>query len=827
MGIEKTKLVYLVEDETQKLINWVTNIEKSDDLTIFEKNQQIVTRLGAHYRHDGLTEIGFWTPKLIREVLHPRDIYLEIFTPLERIDWGKPNQNIAFRRDCVYLERQDIFFWGVVAGMQPGTRETAGSFYWLRYVTPSGRVEIIRDVMAYSLPYGIFAPAELYDMSSLEQKRGDLDYFKQTGTIKDQQIPRISEPRHILQLHVGTATKEGTFEGLTRLYRNIGEKIVNNQSLTPYEKNYIGYDAIQLLPVEPTIEYRKDFSNHSTMFHLETDVNELDREISHKPIMVKLSKPNTQNWGYDVPIIGSNATNPSFLGTLRPDELIDFISVLHNFPDKPIHLIYDLVYGHGDNQGELLVNRLFFKGPNMYGQDLNHQSPMVRALLLEMQRRKINTGADGIRVDGGQDFRFFNPISGRVEYDDQYLLAMSDLVQEIHGYKRLLFTIFEDGRPWPEDGWEDKSTYLDLISLKPESYQWGPLIFAHNTPAVKGFWHRKWDRVCQVMNQGSNWITGCGNHDTFRRGNQIPLDSDINECLGDSLSEIIYNAYDNPAVALWVYGFSPGLPMDFINVLTHAPWMFFRNTDEQYGVKVVCEEVGFLDWRITEQLYAQDDVFVRMKSKGFNSLKQLQEFTHTLNSTMIAKDYDLDKVILACQSCFQAVDGAFCDLSALEFLKQVEMINFLENLDGDRIKQWANMFMEDCYQLCNVSRYMEQVNPVSAEYNLSLRRFRSQHFWLHDNLQPCDRFNQIHEEDTTIFYGIRSNPNNPTEKLALVVNVEGKAREINLLDWLQLDVNEWEIIFSTPDISPVEEMKELNHFSLAQSQGFLLKSKVS
>ena len=107
----------------------------------------------------------------------------------------------------------------------------------------------------------------------------------------------------------------------------------------------------------------------------------------------------------------------------------------------------DLVYGHADNQAELLVNRQFFKGPNMYGQDLNHQSPVVRALLLEMQRRKMNTGADGIRIDGGQDFRFFNPLTGLVEQDDQYLLAMSDIVQEIEGNKRLLFTIYEDGRP--------------------------------------------------------------------------------------------------------------------------------------------------------------------------------------------------------------------------------------------------------------------------------------------------------------------------------------------------------------------------------------------
>jgi hypothetical protein len=109
----------------------------------------------------------------------------------------------------------------------------------------------------------------------------------------------------------------------------------------------------------------------------------------------------------------------------------------------------------------------------MYGQDLNHQLPQVRAILLEMQRRKINTGADGIRVDGGQDFRFFNPLSGRIEQDDAYLLAMSDVVQDIQGYRRRMFTIFEDGRPWPEEGWEEKSTYRDWWKRSPVLFSGG------------------------------------------------------------------------------------------------------------------------------------------------------------------------------------------------------------------------------------------------------------------------------------------------------------------------------------------------------------------
>ena len=44
--------------------------------------------------------------------------------------------------------------------------------------------------------------------------------------------------------------------------------------------------------------------------------------------------------------------------------------------------------------------------------------------------------------------------------------------------------------------------------------------------------------------------------------------------------------------------------MDFIHCLMRAPWGFFRNTDDRYGVKVVAEEgPGFLDWQISPEQY--------------------------------------------------------------------------------------------------------------------------------------------------------------------------------------------------------------------------------
>ena len=814
--------ISLVEKETQQLLDWAIAIDHSSR-TYLEKTQAIARKLGAHYRADGLTEIGFWTPRLIAEVMHERDIYLEVLTPTTEIDWEAKEQTISFKRDRINLKQQGEFFWGVVSGMVAGEGKKAGSFYWLRYIDLNNKLRAMRDIMPYSLPYGVFAPAELYDMQSLEKNRQDLAYFQRTGSKDDQKIPRVGqrqqiiqldEPQNILQLHVGTATEEGTLAGLTKLYHKIAEKIVMSQPLTPAEQNYIGYDAVQLLPTEPTIEFRDAYSPESEFFCFIDEQEDL--------VEIELNKPHTQDWGYDVPILGSSATNPALLHSLRPDEVIDFIATLHNFPTGPIQIIYDLVYGHADNQSELLLPRQFLKGPNMYGQDLNHQFPIIRAILLEMERRKINTGVDGIRVDGGQDFRFFNPLTGKVEQDDAYLLAMSNVVQEIDGNKRLLFTIFEDGRPWPEEGWEEKSRYRELIELMPESYQWGPLIFAHNTPALQGFWSKKWRRVSEVMYQGENWITGCGNHDTVRRGNQIPLDKAIDWNLGNTLAEVLHNAYDNPAINLWVYGFSPGLPMDFINALMHAPWMFFRNTDERYGVKVVSEEIGFLHWSIGAELYKKPFAFKRLKSLGFKQLKQLQEFGVALNVAMVNQDFNLHEVVEILRDC--ADKHCLKELKPLKELMRSNMVRFLKKLDEERLKSFALMFMEDCFDVCNVSHYQNSLNPIQTEFNLSLRQFRRNHSWLRKNLTATDRFNKISDDDHTVFYGMRTNPHNPKERIAMVSHMEGKPITVTLGDWLQLDVEEWEIAIASPNMTENQALKDLNNFELSHCQGLLLKS---
>ena len=830
----RSKRIQLVEDETQSLLAWADGIQRSN-ATYFEKAQRLARRLGANYRRDRFTEFGFWTPELAGDIIQSEyKVELEVYTPKDNIDFRATEQQIRFKRTRVPMAKQGEFVWAVIEGLRPGRRNRAGSFYWLRYVDPEGRVRIIRDPLAYSLPYGVFAPAELYDMHRVQRERQDRAYFRQRGVNKtDSEIPREPTPTNILQVHVKTASPEGTLEGLTQIYQRISDKLVRNEPLAPEESVYAGYDALQLLPVEPTIEYRREDTNLEHEFFAIAPTDPVsaaepappDASTSPNPdtptLMVNLRKPNTQNWGYDVPILGSGTTNPAVLGSLRPDEVVDFIATLHNFSQGPILLIYDLVYGHADNQSLELLTHQFLKGPNMYGQDLNHQSPQVRAILLEMQRRKINTGADGIRVDGGQDFRFFNPLSDRVEQDDAYLLAMSDVVQDINGYRRLMFTIFEDGRPWPQEGWEEISRYRELIEQKPDSFQWGPLIFAHNTPSLHGFWDRKWRRVCEVIYQGDHWITGCGNHDTVRRGNQVDeTEYAVNWNLGQTRPEVLHKAYNNPATQLWVYAFSPGLPMDFLNANVGTPWGFFRNTDDRYGVKVVSEEVGFLDWQIEPEYYTRDGVFPQLKRLGFSTYEQLRDFAHALQDAMVATDYDLQAVAEICRHCLSD-NGIDCEIPTMEdVLAEPSLPRFLATLDVPKLKQFAMAFMEDGHALCNVGRFYGQLDAGMSYFHLALREHRRRHPWLQKNLVGQDRFNRVSDDCRTLFYGLRHQPGE-AQRFAIVAHMGGEPMKVHLGDWLQLNMADWEVVISTPDLDLETDLKDSRAFELQDGQAVL------
>jgi 1,4-alpha-glucan branching enzyme len=282
----------------------------------------------------------------------------------------------------------------------------------------------------------------------------------------------------MLEIHPGTATEAGSLAGLARRFRDLAAKQRAGEELTPADRNLLGYDAVQLMPVEP-IAKNEDHPGYFRPGHL-----------SGGRVEVALEKPDMVNWGYDIVVSGFSAVNPAVLETGRPDELVDFIATCHD-TSRPVRVVFDVALGHADNGGLDLLPERFFSGPGMYGQELDYTEPVVRAILLEMQRRKMDFGADGIRVDGAQDFTNWSEERGEW-HDDEFLAEMDRVTQHVAGTEYRPWMIYEDGRPWPHEDWELASTYRTLIEQHPHSFQWSPVTFAHNTPALLTFWATKW-----------------------------------------------------------------------------------------------------------------------------------------------------------------------------------------------------------------------------------------------------------------------------------------------------------------------------------------------
>ncbi|MEO1134516.1 MAG: glucosylglycerol hydrolase, partial [Cyanobacteria bacterium J06639_1] len=102
-------------DATQELLSWVEDIEQSDE-TLFGKARAIAAQLGMHCSPDGSVSIGFWAPELAPGLTIAKDAYLEVFTPLDAVDLSQSSQTIRFRRDCIRLQHQGEFVWGVLRG---------------------------------------------------------------------------------------------------------------------------------------------------------------------------------------------------------------------------------------------------------------------------------------------------------------------------------------------------------------------------------------------------------------------------------------------------------------------------------------------------------------------------------------------------------------------------------------------------------------------------------------------------------------------------------------------------------------------------------------
>ena len=731
--------------ETEKLVTRVAALLGDPSLTPFDSRREIARLLGAHHDPDtGLTRFGFWAPELALARVAEREVALELFTPLEPIDFSAPRLAVSVARRRVPLVAVGDYRWGVLENVRAGSGDLAGAFYWLHARDEGGQEIIVRDLLAHSIPYGSFAPAEVYDMVSLERRRTDLEHFTRPAPV----------PSSILELHIPTATAGGTVADLASAYREIGAALAEGRELTPEQSLLAAYDAIQPLPVDPTIER----PGSGASFLVTDVVDEMDGVVG-----VLLRHPENVNWGYDNIVASSSATNPSLLATRRPDELVALAEALHALPE-PMMLVYDIVYGHADNQAVEILPQRFFKGPNMYGQDLNHQDPTVRAILLEMQRRRMNSGCDGLRVDGAQDFKFYDPRAGRVEYDDDYLRSMSDVTQEIGEASRKLFMIFEDGRPWPREDWETASTYRDVIEQQPDVFQWGPLIFAHNTPMLDGFWRDKWWRAEQVARLGGRWIGGCANHDTVRRGTQVDPGAPINRHLGATLPEILDAAYDNCAIDLAAYALFPGIPMDFLNAAARVPWAFMRTTDDLYGVKVMAEEARFMHWQVDDETFAESTSFARSKRHGFGTREALAAFLERLAELVETTDYDLD-----------AIAGEIDSPEA-----------FRPGRDG--LHLFARDWMLDVHDLCNVSRAHGRLDADRLAFARGLREFRAAHPWLRDDARGRDLVAMHEAGEATLYHGLRHSPDGRV-RVGVVADMSGAPTAIDLATlWPDVDL---------------------------------------
>jgi hypothetical protein len=769
----------LLEAETEALCSWQSDVVDGAE-SRFEAAKELSTRLGAHLV-DEHAEVGFWTPELLDQDVPADEVYLEVLTPTESVDLRDPAAELSFSRDLVPTKREGEFTWAAVEGLRPGTRDQLGSLYQLVYER-DGERRTITDPVAYSLPFGVYSPPEFYDVGRLDEERADREYFQNlaeegvepAADFETDEVPRFEPANSMLEIHPGTATESGSLKGLADLYEQIDEKQRAGEELTPHERNFVGYDGIQLMPIEPITAH-------------ETDQNYWEPvERTDDQVTVAVEKPDKINWGYDVVVSGFSAVNPSILETGRPDELVDFIETVHNLP-RPIEVVFDVALGHADNGAVELLNDYYFSGPDMYGKGLEYRHPVVRAVLLEMQRRKMDFGADGIRVDGAQDFTNWDPEAEEEWHDDEFLAAMDDVTQEVAGQEYKPWMIYEDGRPWPREDWELASTYRTLIEQHPHSFQWGPISFAHNTPAVLTFWATKWWRVREIADFGENWISGVANHDTIRRGTQIDTDkvvnqSPINPYLGETYPDILDNAYNNPASNVLFHGFLPGCPMDFTHANMRAPWGFIRDTDEPWNVKVVSEEFNFIDGQVRPEHYENDEFFPRLKGLGFTEQEDLRTFARTLSAAVDTSDYDLEMAA----RMLEALDSPLgTDLTAQD------------------LKDFAMAWMRDMDEFCNLGHFADEQDPVRTDFDLAVREFRQDHPWLCRDLDfDTDTFDYRHPtEGTVLYFGKRRAPDD-SEEVLFAANMEGEPIEVTPteLEVPDLATDGWDLALSNPDL---------------------------
>ncbi len=746
-----------LEKETSEIVEWCRERLAGGDE--FAAAGEISRRLGAHPDKDR-TVFGFWIPGVAEGSGAP---LLEIFVPTAAIDFRLASQAVRFRRHRFPLRAAGQFCWAVVEGLSAGVNDRSGPYYWVTGAGPGG---VTRDCLAYSLPFGSFAPAELYDVAWLQSRRADRGYFQRlarSAKAPGGSAPRIAPPCNILEIHVETATASGTLEALAGEIRAISRKLSTHDPLDPSERLLSKYEAFELLPLEPVAEDRRCPS-----WLVEEEAPGGDETVG-----IELRRPEICNWGYDTLIAGFPAVSPTLLAGGRPDELVDLASTLHNFPDGPVKLILDVVFGHAHGQAEDLLDPVFFAGRNRYGLNLNYRHPTVRALLLEMLRRKLNWGADGVRVDASQDILVESPDGKERLHDDEFLDLMGETVVEAASVCYRPFMIYEDGRPWPRPDWKLTASYREVVRRQPEALQWSPLTFASNKPLHPTFWIDKRWRLDEMTRHGSKWITGVSNHDTVRHATH--LDTAL-AAAWPSPRQAFRETYNNPAASLLFIGFLPGVPMDFLNSSREGPWTFMRN-GEDHILKTVLGEAGALEWAVDEPGFTAIGNFVRMKEIGFADLARLRSFLWALGRSAQLAGFDLEVTA--------------------RHLRLIE-----PPLAGPReaagLETFCEAWMLDWRDYCR-SHGGSPPEATKVDFFHRLRDLRHAHPWLRSDLGGGDRFARLEQHAASVVYhGLRGSPDGRWV-VQLLVNLAGEPAPLRD-GGLRLDEKADEFLLGTPGL---------------------------
>lgn len=787
----------LLAESTHSLIQWVHNTltaHGSSQLTA----EVVALRLGAQQVNQH-TVFGFWVPELAQQQILNDDIQLELFSSQTPFSFNTRQQLIAFRRQRLPIVRDGDYLWGVYEGVTAGNRTQLGHLYWIRYRDQQGKWQHIHDPLAYSQPFGSHAPAEFYDRQGLERTRTDADYFCHAAYWQhdDDHHIRMPPPSAILQLHVPTATPHGSFAGLTRLYQGLADKVRKNARFSATDYNFLGYDALQLLPIELIAEPETVNCWHYVS----------EDEPEQHTVAVMVQRPYIQNWGYDTLISGTAAINPALLDSARPDEFVEFIATLHNFPQRPIRLILDIVLNHAHPQAQHILNPVWLAGNTPYGIALNMQQPMVRALLLELVRRKLNWGIDGLRIDAAQDIRYWDSEQQHYHYDDAFLQALGELRAEVCGQRYRPWLVFEDGRPHGQGDWPLTARYQAVTQQLPEAFQWGALTFALNAATESTFWLDKAWRVQEIAQQGSHWINGFGNHDTLRRAAQHAQNENLNRRLGKDLPSLLHNAYDHPAAMLLTHSFLPGVPQDFLAVTSRAPWSFFRQLESDDSViSLLAREAVAFPWLINAERYSHSRFFPRLKALGLTDYHCVHRLMQHITHFGAAVDYQPTALMTVLNVSFPPLQDTPFNLI--------------------RLRQIAQAWFTDLHDYCQIAAHWDQVSLTRTRFYYELRQFRRNRSWLQDNLMPNRDQLAYHQPSagSTLYYGWRQDPQH-TEQLGLLANMAGESITITPATLLgEAPASAWRLVLATTDFSFNRADEPL---TLHNAQAVLLKRNLT